>query len=238
LNINLTEKYLSLRKLQFDTIDFIDYTNLACDYIIKIDIGTFYEKIKDDYREILSIEEIEKARRFRSINDAKRFVCTRYGIRNILSFFLNISPKSILFQLELNNKPYVEGIEFNITHCADLVIFAISKNPIGVDIELCKKDFDFNGITAITLTEPELKLMENGPYGNQTFYWLWTRKEALLKATGEGLIDQMNDVSVLKDQVVRLSRTYNFYSFEVFDDYIGCMASSSLKSIRCFNYTL
>ncbi|WP_316809587.1 4'-phosphopantetheinyl transferase family protein [Pedobacter agri] len=237
MNLNLKEKYFSLPKLQFDAIDSIDYTSLACDYIIKIDIGVYYEKIKDDYREILSVEEVEKALKFRSIDDANRFICTRYGIRNILSFFMNISPKSIVFQLGFNNKPYLEGIEFNITHCADLVIFAISKNPIGIDIEFCKKDFDFNGITAITFTKPELKLLKNGPYANQTFYWLWTRKEALLKATGEGLIDQINEISVLKDQAVRFTKTYNFYSFKVSDDYIGCMASSSLKSIRCFNYT-
>lgn len=228
---DLIKQNFYLPKLVSKAFDSIDHTNRDYDYIFKIDIVSYYESIKNIYKQVLTPKEIDKALKFRKPDDFKRFVCARYGLRKILSSFVNVFPQNIVFNVCFNQKPYVDDIKFNVSHCGDLVLIAVSQNDVGIDIEFNKRDFEFKSLLDLTFNQKEINLIENSVDSTSVFFWLWTRKEALLKATGEGIIDEMNQLSVLDDNIFRLNKMHHLYSFEVNNEYIACFAASSVKNI-------
>ena len=222
----------TLHSINWQSKDRLDDYELTFDYIFKIDIQECYEHIADIYQLILPIDEVAKAARFKKIEDFKRFLCARYSLRIILSAFLNIKSSEIVFKFGIYNKPYLDGIDFNLSHCGDFVVIAVSETPVGIDIELIKDNFNFMSILPFSFTKSEITKIENDSNPCKLFYWLWTRKEALLKATGEGIIDNMDEVSVLENKIYRLKQTYNLISFEINKDYMACFVSSSEKRIK------
>ncbi len=96
---------------------------------------------------------------------------------------LNIKTKPRL-TYESNGKPFFEDYPdfyFNISHCEDLVAVAVSKKPVGVDIEILR---DVNlKIAGRFFSVKETRTTQT----SRDFLYVWTRKEALLKRTGEGL---------------------------------------------------
>ena len=85
---------------------------------------------------------------------------------------------------ESNGKPFFEDypeFHFNISHCEDLIAVAISRKPVGVDIEVLR---DVNlEIAGRFFSEKETRFSKTC----RDFLYVWTRKEAFLKKTGEGL---------------------------------------------------
>lgn len=96
---------------------------------------------------------------------------------------LNIDTKPRL-TCESNGKPFFEDypdFHFNISHSEDLIAVAVSKRPVGVDIEILR---DVNlEIAGRFFSEKEIRFIKT----DRDFLYVWTRKEALLKKTGEGL---------------------------------------------------
>jgi 4'-phosphopantetheinyl transferase len=144
---------------------------------------------------LLSPYEIERAGRYRFEKDSLWFVRGRGLLREVLSRYRRCLPGEIHFQYEKNGKPFLKGepfagLHFNMTHSADMVAVAVSRGRrVGIDIEKIRDgipcsdlaDRFFSGAESDTVkTLPEQKKAE-------CFLRIWTKKEALLKATGEGI---------------------------------------------------
>lgn len=92
-----------------------------------------------------------------------------------------------------HGKPFLQNhphIHFNLSHCAGAALCAVSDSPVGCDIETVEASLDIDLCRRCCSREEQDKILQsqNPPL---TFCTLWTRKEALLKYTGEGLTDSL-----------------------------------------------
>jgi 4'-phosphopantetheinyl transferase len=157
------------------------------------------------FKSILSLDEQERAGRFRKIRDAQRYVAARGSLRSLLAAYLMIEPDRLQFTYDAFGKPRVAGEEtltsmrFSVSHSDDLALFGFARgHKIGVDVERIRRDIDVEDLAARYFSPNELKKLRTLPAGQQreAFYSGWTRKEAYLKARGEGLSFPLDRVEV------------------------------------------
>lgn len=137
----------------------------------------------------------------------------RAVLRILLSKYLNTPPEKIAILETKSGKPYIEhnALFFNVSHTDSAFLIAISKmGRIGVDIELLSGNEDLNSLTDYVFSDDE-KLMHFDP-GDENRYFLkiWTLKEAFLKATGIGLV---NDLKRVNTYTILQKYKLNFSSF-------------------------
>lgn len=201
-------------------------------HVFSILIDQYYEKIQD-YKSILSDEELIKSDRYQHYNSKITYLTSRYFIRKTLcSFTKESDPSKIRFYYKENKKLAVDGAEFNISHSGNILLVAINTSTIGVDIELIKKDFDFEPILETCFNSNEIEIINQSEEKPLKFYNLWTRKESLLKATGEGLVDNLSAIDCLSNPVSRNGSDYQIQSFIMCEKYIASLAILSNSALN------
>ncbi len=150
---------------------------------------------------ILSSDEKDRANKFYFERDKNRFIIARGTLRKILSRYLNIEPKKLQFTYSERGKPYLPdtSILFNLSHSQDLALYAITQvNLIGIDLEYIRPMNDAENLTKRFFSPQEYNLISQLPPQKQqeTFFKLWTCKEAYLKATGDGLAGGLEKVEI------------------------------------------
>lgn len=222
---------MSVRELSFKG-------SLAPIHIFKIEIDEYYRQSEKLILGTISISEQQKAKRFLHVNDSRRFLATRFAVRNILSGFINIPPEKINFHQTANKKPAVSGLEFNLAHSGNLIVIIVSSMAVGIDLEWIDPIFDYNHLIDELLTLDEKRQMLQSENPLLDFYATWTRKEAVLKATGEGLIDEMNKLDVMQDRILRLKKAYHIRTFSPFEHHYVCSVASiaELRNVAFWNY--
>lgn len=145
---------------------------------------------------LLSAQERERADRFVFKPDRNRFVVARAGLRHLLGERLGLAPESVQFSYgkfgkpALVNQPDGADLRFNVSHSRDLVLYALSDGrEIGVDVEAIAAMEDRDDVATHCFSKAEqdayLALAESDR--TKGFFNCWTRKEALVKAIGDGL---------------------------------------------------
>ncbi|MBN8821444.1 MULTISPECIES: 4'-phosphopantetheinyl transferase superfamily protein [unclassified Spirosoma] len=138
----------------------------------------------------LTFAEIERAKRFRRQEDQYRFVYGRRILRRLLGNYVGQPPGSIELTEGINRKPVFTnspGWQFTISHSGDWILVAISTVWVGVDLEKSVQSFDFQGIVSQSFSKSEQQFVEESLNRVNAFYTVWTRKEALVKATAKGV---------------------------------------------------
>jgi 4'-phosphopantetheinyl transferase len=155
--------------------------------------------------EILHRDEIVRAERFRFEKDRYRFTQCRSALRQLLATYLKISPTEILFEYSARGKPRLavrqnpHALQFNVSHSGELALIAIgSEQSIGVDIERIRTEVDTESLAERFFSTGERAGLQALPDHLRLtgFYACWTRKEAFLKATGDGLSFPLANFSV------------------------------------------
>jgi|HubBroStandDraft_1064217.scaffolds.fasta_scaffold00014_57 4'-phosphopantetheinyl transferase len=153
------------------------------------------------WQELLSTDESARASRFHFSRDRQRFVASRALLRIILASYLATDPNGLIFSYSKKEKPSLgpvlgpgdhgpSDITFNISHSGGIALFAFTRGrEIGVDVEQLRSDFDLEGITRrFFSTHEQTQLAAVSPEEKAAaFFRCWTRKEAYIKATGDGL---------------------------------------------------
>lgn len=196
--------------------------------LIKIKIDTHYHKID---LSILSTPEMEKANRFRQQHDRERYLVSKYYLRLLLAQFLPLAPSAIEYSYTGNHKPTVPGIGFNISHAENYVVIGISRLQVGVDVEFIKRDFEFSDLMELCFSPEEAFLINHSEDQLLSFYLLWTRKEAILKATAEGLTDHLNQVVTLQEETLRAGQLLKIVSMTTSDRYVITAAFPAHQNI-------
>jgi 4'-phosphopantetheinyl transferase len=156
----------------------------------------------------LSRDELARAERFRFPADRRRFVAAHGVLRETLARYLHRSPASLQFSSGPSGKPALSrmidahGWRFNLSHSGEVALIAVALGrEIGVDIEFIRLDFDWADIADTSFSARELDVLRSLPQRSQreAFFDCWTRKEAYLKARGEGLSGPLNQIDVLLD---------------------------------------
>jgi len=196
-----------------------------------------------EFHSTLSVEEKSRANRFRFPRDRSRFVVSRGVLRVLLSSYLRSSPGAVRLATDEKGKPFVPvdqhpnlraPIRFNTSHSESWAVFAFSKElELGIDVEYVQRDVDYEAILESQFSEAEkTQLRALSPDARRlAFFRLWTRKEAYLKATGDGLRTALDSFTVpLERDLGRpITLTMNelsismLYSFIPAHDYEGAL---------------
>lgn len=156
---------------------------------------------------MLASEECERAARFHFAHDRRNFIAARGLLREILSHYLELPPHTLQFRYTSHGKPYLtydcggQWLRFNVSHSGELALYAISRGrELGVDIEEIRTDIEHKQIASNFFSKQEVAALHALPVHLQqeAFFLCWTRKEAYIKAIGEGLSLPLHsfDVSV------------------------------------------
>jgi 4'-phosphopantetheinyl transferase len=169
----------------------------------------------EDFAAILSPDEKERARKFKFDKHRNRFIAGRGALRKILGQYLRTDPADLRFVHLANGKPALDesfagaGIHFNLAHSEDLALVAVTRlGMVGVDVECIRPVKDMDELVARFFSSRESEAFQKVPADKKpaAFFNLWTRKEALLKATGEGITRSLSlvEVSFLLGEPARL----------------------------------
>lgn len=150
---------------------------------------------------LLDHEERQRAARFKFETDRERFVLGHGWMRELLGHYLDRSPSSITMERGRFGKPFVPegGLFFNLSDTKDAVAFAVaSGTDLGVDLETVDRRLDHDAVGEHYFTEEERDHIANSDDHRRSFLELWTRKEAVLKASGVGIMDDLRSLRVDK----------------------------------------
>jgi 4'-phosphopantetheinyl transferase len=154
---------------------------------------------------ILSEEEQLRATRFHFELHRNRFTAARGILRLLLSTYLDCAPDELQFEYGANGKPALIGrfagssLFFNLAHSENLALIAVTRlGQIGVDVEQIRPVVDADELVARFFSPRENTQFQQLSADEKkiAFFNLWTRKEAWLKATGEGIAHSLNRVEV------------------------------------------
>jgi 4'-phosphopantetheinyl transferase len=143
---------------------------------------------------LLSADERTRADRFYAARDRERFIVGRGMLRTILGRYLGTEPERLVFHYGGRGKPSLgEGagssIEFNLAHSQGLALLAVARGRrVGIDVEQVRALADADGIVDRFFSRREAEAYRALPAGGrpEAFFRCWTRKEAYIKAIGEG----------------------------------------------------
>jgi 4'-phosphopantetheinyl transferase len=149
----------------------------------------------ESFQQLLSEDERNKIKRLRFEKARNNFIAARYYLRLIVAPYLNAEPKDLEFKYGPYGKPLLAekfestGTCFNMSHSHGLALYAVtSGRAVGVDIEKVRLDLDCIKIAERYFSPQEVEALRKLPKDKQRqgFFNCWTRKEAYLKAKGEG----------------------------------------------------
>lgn len=169
-----------------------------------IDLWLFTRDVDERERaalaEHLSPEERSRSQRFLDERDSYRYAATRGRLREILSCYTGLPPAQIAFRYGDRGKPYLQEnppVWFNLSHSADLAAVAVSTDfEVGVDIERLRPVRRDLPDRYFSRSEAEALAALEGDDWRAAFFRCWTRKEAFIKALGEGMRQPLDSFSV------------------------------------------
>jgi 4'-phosphopantetheinyl transferase len=164
--------------------------------------------------DLLSSDERTRAAGFVFARDQRRYAVSHAALRTILARYLGADAPSLRITQRPPEKPRLVGssdLRFNLSHSGERAVIAVARGrEVGVDIEELRTLDDPEGLAASCFSAKELASWRALPRAARTssFFATWTRKEAYLKARGDGLARPLGsfDVSVGADDPPRLLR--------------------------------
>ena len=207
-------------------------------------------------QDILSQDELHRARRSRFEKNRKRFILARGLLRIILSRYVHVAPDELRFTYNRYGKPAMDSMAgqkalcFNLSHSGDWILYAIrQEQEVGIDIERIRN------IRAMWLAESIFSVREYAVFRSlpehlrqQAFFTCWTRKEAFVKGIGQGLSYPLNQfsVSMILGEPAKLlncsdyghkTQRWNLTELTIDARYVAALAFEGYGSnLRCFQW--
>ncbi len=164
---------------------------------------------------VLAPDEWIRVDRYRFVRDRQAFIAARGLLRVLLGRYLDCDPAAVGLHNDQNGKPGLTGdgdaaqISFNVSHSGGLGLIAVAQGtPIGIDLEEVREMSGLDSIAQRFFSAREMKdlALTTDSTCLDAFFRCWTRKEAYLKARGDGLAFPLDrfDVSLLPDQEPRI----------------------------------
>ncbi len=154
---------------------------------------------------LLSDDERERADKFHFTRDRANFTVAHGVLRIILGLYLGLPPTLLRFILNPYGKPSLdegvvgEPLHFNLSHAGDIALYAVALGrEVGVDVERVRDDIECGDVADRFFSRREVETLHALPPESQTraFFACWTRKEAYIKARGEGLSISLDSFDV------------------------------------------
>lgn len=166
---------------------------------------------------VLDDGERERARRFRADAARRRFVVGHGVLRLMLGRLTGAAPELLRFARRCarcgsteHGKPYVTApersdIDFSLAHSGELALVAVARGRlVGADVEGVRRRTDVLAVARHAFSPAERRAIESlatEDERREAFFRCWTRKEAYLKARGEGLAGGLDTFTVPVDDI-------------------------------------
>jgi 4'-phosphopantetheinyl transferase len=170
-----------------------------------------------DLKLLLARDELSRAARFHFDKDRNHFIVARAWLRKLLGAYTGVGAGELRFAYGEKGKPSLgdqrDALNFNLAHSHGMAIYAFSRaRELGVDLEFIREDLSDEKIAERFFSRRELDDLKGLPVElrRQGFFDCWTRKEAYIKARGEGLsmpLDEF-DVSLTPGEAAVLLRNH------------------------------
>jgi 4'-phosphopantetheinyl transferase len=198
--------------------------------------------IAQQLAQFLSPDEQAKVESFRFVQHQQRSLISRGILRALLGRYLQTDPATLKFDYEAHGKPVLSpspgwpNVQFNLAHSQDLVVYAIAVNcPVGIDVEYQRAMTDITEIAQRFFSPSEQQALNrlSGEVQKTAFFDYWTGKEAVLKATGQGLAGLSSVEIALPDCSLHLqgdlaqwypASSWKIRLFEPEENYSGAIA--------------
>jgi 4'-phosphopantetheinyl transferase len=154
---------------------------------------------------LLSADERQRAERFVFQRDRRRYTVARARLRQLLGERLGAAPESLQFAYNRHGKPALarrpgeRDLRFNVSHCGEVAAYAFTEGrEVGVDVEEVRALPDADEVAMRFFAQRERAAYLSLPASErpQGFFNCWTRKEAFVKAIGEGLSHPLDTLDV------------------------------------------
>jgi len=206
---------------------------------------------------ILNDDERARASRFATRELRARWSVSRAGLRAILGSYVGSAPSELQFEQEEFGKPFLTEscgatIHFNLSHSDNLAVVAVTATgPVGVDVERVRAIPDWKRVANRIFSSSENAALSSVDrhQRERAFYNCWTRKEAIIKATGEGLSARLDafDVTLAPSEPAAVlhdrrsannEQTWRLQHLDLADEFIGAVAlkCSSDVTVRFHGY--
>ena len=235
-------------------------------HVWRIKISDFIGHLEKFFA-LLSLQERQRANRFVFSQDEQSFIIVHGVLRSLLAKYLNIDPKEIRFAVNSHGKPKLVNfnnkktgfpacagndgqINFNISHSHDMALLAFAKDiEIGVDIEYMKDKVNCIDIARRFFSTREAAELAKLPKKEQqqAFFHCWARKEAFIKAIGQGLSfplrqfivnidpDEGTDLLLEVDSSKYQANNWSLIALSVDDQYVAALATANPINILQFS---
>jgi 4'-phosphopantetheinyl transferase len=199
------------------------------------------------YLRTLDAGERARARRLRTPDAQRRFIVGRAVLRELIARYTGTAAQDVLLRPGRNGKPEVvshgtgPSVVFSHSRSSDVAVYAIALRdsqcgPVGVDVERVWPGFDWEPVAGEFFAESERDAIDSLPAGERrdAFFRCWARKEACLKASGDGLGEGLADLVVpttremspvrVRRAAADLGGGWWLQSFRPADGYAGAVA--------------
>ena len=166
------------------------------------------EEVIRALEEHLSMDEIRRADRYRQERDRSRYIVAHGALRELLADYMAQTPRDISFGHTATGKPFLidkggeQRLRFNLSHSGEWALVGLAlSTEVGIDIEQIDSDVSVEAIAERFFSRSEFEALQRVPFEQRrtAFFFAWTRKEAYVKARGEGIADRLRNFSVSVD---------------------------------------
>ena len=162
------------------------------------------DRLSDNLESVLSADELSRADRFHFSRDRNHYIAARGILRNLLAAYVGVDAAGLQFSYAEKGKPFLDNaagctISFNLAHSHGRAVYAFSSaREVGIDIEFIREDLAADKIAERFFSACEVGVLRSVPMElrTQAFFNCWTRKEAYIKARGEGLSMPLDEFDV------------------------------------------
>ena len=206
--------------------------------------------ITDQHSLILTLDKEERERYQKRQNKLQSsYLLSHAACRQILAHYLNLAAGEIKYKKNQHGKPLLDHktpLNFNMSHSRDKAIVAVTNHStIGVDIEFSDKNTGWEKIVPRYFHPDEINYLFAQPKDRQkqTFFQIWTRKEAYIKAIGTGFATALASFSVIDKEISYhaepSANSKNWYrqDLEINSPYIASVVQNTqIEKIRYYSY--
>jgi len=208
------------------------------------------------YHALLSTDEVKRANRYKVKHKRCEYIVTRGLLRTILGQTLGRDSKSFVFEYAKHDKPFLPietsgtPVSFNVSHSHNQALIAVTLDrTIGIDIEYIRHDVEFKKLAKRFFSDQEYQQLDayDETKLSAAFFACWTRKEAFVKALGDGIAFGLSEFSVSvdpEDDEIPLSTHLDqaqaskwiLMNIKTDEDYIAALAVDKYNlKIRCWD---
>lgn len=189
----------------------------------------------------LTPEERERADRYHFEHSRQQLVISHFARDRILDRHLGPEPRT--FVKAKHGKPFIEGSElrFNLSHSHQMALLAVGPLELGVDVEYVERKTPYEDLAQRFFSAPEAAEFMALPQDRrkEVFFTIWTRKEAYIKAIGEGLSHPLDAFQVSLDRhnpYLVNCPGWHLYEVPVAADYLGALVTREAVEVKFFDF--